>query len=253
MLRYSKLEEALAYLTEQTERTWTESELFELATHLELDLTAVAPASARTVILTLKPGEGLVEEWRSPLGHALFAVLFPFQVMQLWMRGETTTRHPLDHDKLHFKPKMFVEEVHVTPAEVRISLKALQSMLSAWRHSKTGGEGFFPQWMLPGTPQSPSPGAVASHRADDAQTDSIPRAREPSTAVNIGSNISGDKNKWDEFELRRLMNEAQEPDASHQKLADRYGVSRQFIGKQLGKAREAYGPKKASFADSLKR
>ena len=253
MLRYSKLEEALAYLSEQTERTWTESELFELATYLQLDLTAVAPASARTVILTLKPGEGLVEEWRSQPGHALFAVLFPYQVMQLWMRGETTTMHPLDHDELRFKPKMFVERVHVTPAEVRISREVLQKMLAAWSQATSGGEDFGPQWIQPECSESSDLAAFDPHQAGDAPTKSIPLTGKPSTAVDLDASISGDKNKWDEFELRRLMNEAQEPGATHQKLADQYLVSRQFIGKLLKKAREAFGPKKAGFADSLKR
>ena len=249
MLRYSKIGEALAFLSDQTGRTWTESELFELATYLELDLTAVAPASARTVILTLKPGEGLVEEWRSPPGHALFAVLFPFQVMQIWMRGETTTMHPLDHAALHFKPKMFVEPIHVMPADVRISSAVLQRMVSAWQDALRGEEEYGPYWMRQElTPPIDLCTPPAQFPAD--LSEKLPEHSHDAEC--LAGTAGADEIEWDELSLRRLMAESQEPGATQKKLGEKYRVSRQRIGFLLAKARESYGVRKAGPFDALK-
>lgn len=249
MLRYSKIGEALAFLSDQTGRIWTESELFELATYLELDLTAVAPASARTVILTLKPGEGLVEEWRSSPGHALFAVLFPFQVMQIWMRGETTTMHPLDYKALHFKPKMFVEPVHVTLADVLISSAVLQRMLSAWQGGLSGEDEDGPYWIRPestkqiilGTPSEQFPEVIPEKITERSHH-----------AESLADDVCANEIEWDELNLRRLMAESQELGSTHKKLGEKYGVSRQRIGFLLAKAFEAYGVRKAGHFDALK-
>lgn len=248
MLRYSKIGEALAFLSDETGRIWTESELFELATYLELDLTAVAPASARTVILTLKPGEGLVEEWRSSPGHALFAVLFPFQVMQIWMRGETTTMHPLDHKALHFKPKMFVEPVHVTLEDVRISSAVLQRMLSAWKDGLSGEDEDGPYWIRQ---ESIKPTILGAPSEQFLEVIPEKLTEHSHQAENL-SDVCAIEIEWDELNLRRLMAESQEPGSTHKKLGEKYGVSRQRIGFLLAKAFEAYGVRKAGHFDALK-
>jgi hypothetical protein len=251
VLRYSKLEEALAFLSERTGYAWRESELFELATYLEMDLTAVAPSSACTVILSLKPGEGLVEEWRSSPGHALFAILFPFQIMQIWMRGETTTSHPLDHDSLRDKPKFFVEPIHVTPAEVRISSQALLLMLSAWQDGMKGELESSPLWMQHEFDKQSQPTLQPVHEASSSQNKSMPQS-DDSTVLSLGKDSGCDENDWREFELRQLLAESQEPGATHKKLGEKYQVSRQRIGALLNKARDAYGPRRAGFFDGLK-
>ena len=68
----------------------------------------------------------------------------------------------------------------------------------------------------------------------------------------IKSKSRGDKkNNWGEFELRQLKAKSLEPGMNHQKLADHYGVSRQFIGKKLKDAKDLDAPKKATFLSSL--
>ncbi len=54
------------------------------------------------------------------------------------------------------------------------------------------------------------------------------------------------RHKWDEFALRRLLSESQEPGMSLEKLGENYGMSRQGITKRMNKAKELFGPKKAS-------
>lgn len=53
-------------------------------------------------------------------------------------------------------------------------------------------------------------------------------------------------NTWDNAALRRLLQEYNEPGATHDKLAVQYGVKRQRIGALLVKAKDQFGPKKAS-------
>lgn len=59
-----------------------------------------------------------------------------------------------------------------------------------------------------------------------------------------------EKHKWGEHELRRLLSESRESEMTHQKLADKYDVSRQFISRKLTAARNFFGIKKATPFDS---
>ena len=58
-------------------------------------------------------------------------------------------------------------------------------------------------------------------------------------------------NTWDEYNLRRLWAESKEPGMTHQKLAEKYGVTRQRIGTLLGKAKSQFAPRKASLFSPL--
>lgn len=51
---------------------------------------------------------------------------------------------------------------------------------------------------------------------------------------------------WTEERLRELLKESNQPGATQQKLADRYGSSRQFISKMLKKAKELPRDRNAS-------
>lgn len=53
-------------------------------------------------------------------------------------------------------------------------------------------------------------------------------------------------NIWGEHGLRTLLSESQQMDMTQQKLADKYGVTRQRIGALLNNARAQFGVKKAS-------
>lgn len=53
-------------------------------------------------------------------------------------------------------------------------------------------------------------------------------------------------NTWDEYALRRLLDESREGDATHRKLAEKYGVSRQRIGALLTEAKNLFNKAKPS-------
>lgn len=59
-------------------------------------------------------------------------------------------------------------------------------------------------------------------------------------------NIARTKNSWDDNALRRLMIEFNEPGSTHAKLAAKYGVSRQLIGRKLTEAETLRGPRSMS-------
>ncbi len=56
---------------------------------------------------------------------------------------------------------------------------------------------------------------------------------------------------WDDYSLLRLLDEYEQPGITHQKLAEKYGVKRQFIGKQLKLGESLRRRPKAQFTDPL--
>jgi hypothetical protein len=62
------------------------------------------------------------------------------------------------------------------------------------------------------------------------------------------------QNEWHEYKLRRLLDEASEPDMTHAKLAEKYGVSRQLIGRKIAYAATQFRKvKHADIYDPLKK
>ena len=151
MLTISTIPEALGELGKLTGRTWTDSELFDVATANAISLHAAPPITAETTIQDFVIGEGLREKFRMGQGHAVLAVLFPWQVGQLWISGETKTRHPSDHDRMEGRYHWFTEPVRVTREQVRIKAETLRKILTIWRDAQKGaGRRFIrPEWMTP--------------------------------------------------------------------------------------------------------
>jgi hypothetical protein len=151
MLTISTIPEALIELENQTGRVWTDSELFDVATNCNIELHAAPPITAQTSLLEFVVGQGLVEKMRMPAGHAALAVLFPWQVGQLWLSHETVTSHPSDHDKKTGKYKVFIEPVKVTREQVRIKSATLKKILQIWKSAQTDKElrDRYPEWMFP--------------------------------------------------------------------------------------------------------
>jgi len=133
MLTISTIPEALAELAKQTGRAWTDSELLDLAANRGIELHAAPPITAQTTIQKFVIGEGLVEKFRSGPGHARLAVLFPWQVGQLWLSGETLARHTERHDEIEGEYQWFTEPVRVTREQVRIKAATLEKILTIWR------------------------------------------------------------------------------------------------------------------------
>lgn len=59
------------------------------------------------------------------------------------------------------------------------------------------------------------------------------------------------RNNWDAEVVAKLQYEASQPGMTHEKLAQKYGVTRQMIGKLLTKARRDFGPSKAGIFDGI--
>lgn len=138
MLTISTIEEALGWLSTATGRTWTQAEFFDLATSQHIDLHAVAPESSQTALQKFVLGEGLVEEFRLPEGSSLWALLRPFNVGELWQRGETKTLLPPDYEQGDDQWKFFTAPVTVTADMVRVKAEALRKVHRAWEQAQSG-------------------------------------------------------------------------------------------------------------------
>ena len=189
MLSISTLPEALAELEKQTGRVWTDSELFDLVTKYAIELHAAPPITARTTHQKFVISVGMVETFRSPPGHTLFAVLFPWQVGQLWLSGETLVTHTDRYNETEGEVKWFTEPVRVTRDQVRIKAATLQKMLAVWNQAQAGrwiendkkpGSKKYqhgPEWMFP-TEQS----APAQNTETPATVDSVGALAAPTNA-----------------------------------------------------------------------
>ena len=141
MLTISTIAEALAELERLTGHAWTDSELFDVATGNQISLHAAPPITASTAVHEWVDGEGLVTKYQMGEGYATLAVLFPHQVAQLWISGETKTVHPSDHDRHTETYHWFTEPVRVTREQVRISAGSLTKVLDCWRKSRPQDDG----------------------------------------------------------------------------------------------------------------
>ena len=167
MLSISTIPESLVELEKQTGRAWTESELFDVATQRGVSLHAAVPIDAYVTIQKWVDGEGLVQKYLGT-GHAALAVLFPWQVGQLWLIGKTVTSHPRNHDEVEGEFKLFIEPVSVIREQVRITQDSLKQIISVWVTAQAGrwisdakqANGMRwqrgPDWMFPAESQPPA-------------------------------------------------------------------------------------------------
>jgi hypothetical protein len=183
VLTISTIPEALTELEKHTGRAWTGSELLDVATTYNLKLHAAAPIAAQTTIQAVVKGR-LEEKFRLRPGHAHLAVLFPKQVEQLSIVGETTTMHPLTSGmEREGEYHWFTEPVRVTREQVRIRAETLWKILALWDEAQSGpwiddetvpgGKRRHrgPDWMFPTITQPPTiPGAPAATRQAPTET-----------------------------------------------------------------------------------
>ncbi len=135
MLTSFNLAEALAWLTQHSGHTWTESELFSMCTRRGIPLHAAPPLEARCAVLEMAPGAPggirIAERlsWRK-------AILHPFRVGQLWQVGETEPApvwEPM-HDADAGRWAVFDPPVRVTREHLAIKRDTLRKVLGAWRN-----------------------------------------------------------------------------------------------------------------------
>ena len=83
----------------------------------------------------------------------------------------------------------------------------------------------------------------------------------PQLDANVGPGANADSgrpnskkttNSWGEYELRRLLEEYREVGSTHEKLAQKHGVTRQRIGKLLKEANSQLRPQRAGLWDTSK-
>jgi hypothetical protein len=129
VLTISTIDEALGWLSTATGRAWTQAEFFDLATSQHVDLHAVAPDSSEVALQEFVIDDGLKEKFRLPAGHSLFALLKPFQVGEIWQRGETKTSFPSDYEQGDSQWKFFTAPVTVTANMVRVKAEALKNFI----------------------------------------------------------------------------------------------------------------------------
>lgn len=135
MLTSFNLSEALAWLSQQTGRSWTDSELFDLCTRRQIALHAAPPLDAQCIVVEMDPTNPagvrvtMNLRWRK-------AILHPWHVGQLWQVGETEPNpvwcpmHPKDKDRWAvFDPPVRVRREHLA-----ISRQTLDRIVHAWRN-----------------------------------------------------------------------------------------------------------------------
>jgi hypothetical protein len=170
MLAISTIPEALAELEKQTGRKWTDSELFDVVTNLGIEIHAAAPITAQVIVQEFIKGEGLKVKYEGmPIREGGLAVLFPAQVAQLWISGETLTCSPYSKNDIERDGEyiVFNEPVLVTLERVRIRLETLQFILNVWQEAQSGRwiedntspdgmrRKYGPAWMFPQHLESP--------------------------------------------------------------------------------------------------
>ena len=169
MLTISTIPEALAELEKLTGRAWTDSELFDMAANYGINLHAAPPITAESAVYEFVEGEGIRVKSRLPPGHATLAVIFPWQVAQLWVSGETKTTHPSDHDRMEGQFHWFTEPVKVTREQVRIYGGTLRQIVDLWRVAQAWDRKqpplIRPAWMVPAATQQ----ETARDRCRDAR------------------------------------------------------------------------------------
>lgn len=174
MLTISTIPEALATLEKLTGRAWTDSELFDVATANGLSLHAAPPIAANTTVKKWVEAEGLRDVCNLGAGHSALAVLFPWQVGQLWISGETKTSHPSDHDSIEGQYHWFTEPVKVTREQVRIKGDTLQRIVNLWRDAQAWNEEppvVRPAWMVPAVAERFTP-PLAAQAPDSGEAQS---------------------------------------------------------------------------------
>lgn len=134
MLSSFNLREALDWLGTTTGREWTDSELFDVCTRRSINLHAAPPLEASVLILRHDVGAGVKPKHR--LGWRK-AVLYPFNIGQLWQLGETEP-NPVPHDVKELEDEGFEWAVFDPPVRIQrkhlaIQRETLKAIADAWR------------------------------------------------------------------------------------------------------------------------
>lgn len=171
MLTISTIPEALAELEKQTGRAWTDSELFDVATARDIKLHAAVPRTAKVIVQEFVKGEGFKTKFEGmPIREGGWALLYPWQVAEIWVGGETFANSPHNRNDIEREGEyiLFAEPVRITREQVRIGHETLRNIVNIWRAAQAGRwikdksrpDGMRyqrgPDWMFPPEPVAPA-------------------------------------------------------------------------------------------------
>lgn len=230
MLRISTITEALSALDKLTGRTWTDSELFDLTSHLGIELHASAPITAKVIVQELVKGKGLVAKFGGmPTRASGLASLLPWQVSQLWVSGETLANRAYSGGDREEEGEyiLFDEPVRVTREQVRIRSETLQYIIKIWQNAQSGRwikdnsapEGMRyqsgPAWMFPlpsAAPTAPKKEAESTNAKSTQVKINKLRRNSLDPAIDKAINLAGNTKLADVYlQLKELAMEEVKP------------------------------------------
>jgi hypothetical protein len=289
---YLSLDAALEVLSSFTKTSWDKDELFDAVVHLSLPVYAVSPPQAVVGIRSVEVN-GSRKMLHVPAIGARLALLLTHEIDQLGKNHHIVTNRPAlvpgdpdyknwdevkagrqshpvrpsertRYDKW-FEPAgisgewmgqsdkyFFTSNFPVYPDDVRFPRNTLIELIRMFLDPLRAHElrRFVPD---------DSPFDVLAQApctaGQDIGLDSLEQTENKPVPVSTERSKRTSK-KWDEYELRRLLDESRDAGSTHEKLAAKYGVTRQRIAVLLNRAKELFGVKKPSvfdFAGSLKR
>jgi hypothetical protein len=263
----SRIGDALFYLSGLTQRRWTEEEFAREVNRLRLPIYAVAPQGATVVRRERIDGKQVITP--QPDLRAGYVTLLQDEFEQLNRGGQTITDRPA---------WVFGDAPYHSWSEIEAHRAANHRVVSNWDvdSGEWMGESdiYFFADLIGVTPDTelvvPRHTIAEIARAAAAlgcQQPSLETAQEvigggveqkevSGTEANCGPADDVNRarmgaNNWDNHGLRRLLEESRMPGSTQMALGTKYGVSRQFIGKQLTKAKQLFERQKASPFDGL--
>lgn len=139
-LTYSTLAESVSWLCDVTGKPWTENELLDCAACNGLTLGAVPPIDAKVNVceLDLRPGDSDPFRVKHTVAWRM-GLLYPFQVGQIMLTGETETAHAAPGMENRDPPLYFFfsEPVRVTRENVRVPRSVIQELAAKLRSHGT--------------------------------------------------------------------------------------------------------------------
>lgn len=157
MLSISTVEEATSYLTRVTGREWTQSELFDIATRLNLSFRAVVPLDVMSSCWRFALGTGFEKNPYSTPSHPMLAMVYAHDIARVWQLGAARISHAEDRGLERGELNILASPITVTAAEIRIREDELGRILTAWTDAQEGRYWWrVPQWARPTPPAIPS-------------------------------------------------------------------------------------------------
>lgn len=263
----SSIGDAVFYLTGLTQRRWTEDEFAREVNRLHLPVYAVAPAGATLVRRERVDGKQVITP-QTDL-KAAYVKLLQDEIEQLSLGGQIITDRPA---------WVFGDAPYHTWSEIEVHRAANHRVVSNWDADlgEWMGESdvfFFanPIGVTPDTTlvvprhtiaeiarataapygQQNTPEAVQDVIGSGAEQKGGVGAKASHEALSDTNRSQKEANNWDQHTLRRLLEESRMPGATHSALGVQYKVSRQFIAKQIIKAKQLFERQKAGPFDSL--